>query len=733
MVLSTSTIQLRGHLNPNSAATSPLGTKKLKVVRGDRLDYQCTLVDLILNILASGGEPSPSTMAIVMEDGVTKSRPCSNSAASVCIQPRLSRISLHRDHFSSVLVRSNLALSQQLRKARNIVVSGSSNSVSSSDNSSSVTNNSDSVEYDNIDTFTELEQMENNDRTLKELATPDVVYQPWCIQYPQLEPAQTYELKSGLINLLPKFHGLAVEDPHKHLKEFHVVYSTMRPQGMPEDYIKMKAFPFSLDGATKDWLYLQPVLFSTWGDMKLMFLEKLFPTSRTMTIRKEICGIRQHPRETLHEYWERFNKLCTTCPHHQISEQLLIQYFYEGLSMMDRSMIDAASGGAFMDKTPFGIRGPSQARKVNEIGTASNLRLENQLTELTSLVRQLAVGQHQPTITAKVCGICTFVEHPNNLCPMLQETESNQPKNVGAIRGYQLSTADSIVSSTTFPATTATKNATTRQFSISGGPDELANTVSQLQSVGSSNLPSQTIPNPRGNASVVTLRSGKELPQSTLQQLPRTTEVDSKLNADSQSRPEKTIPFSFPTRTISARKPESDEELLKMFRKVEINIPLLDAIKKGNHLDSWETIPMTARTKIDVHAGTLSMEFGDTLVQFNIFEAIEHPTEDHSLFGIDLIDELVEEYLQLDSISEDSENFARTTDLISCLRSITKEADYEVVHDLPNSKGNNNDIADLDFEAKLFKVLDQVCNLENLGCTNKAKVKVAKTKELFSL
>ncbi|RDX83973.1 hypothetical protein CR513_35056, partial [Mucuna pruriens] len=113
--------------------------------------------------------------------------------------------------------------------------------------------------------------MENNDRTLKELGTPDV--------YPQLEPAQTYELKSDLIHLLLKFHGLAGEDSHKHLKEFHVVYSTMRPQGILEDYIKMKAFPFSLDGAAKDWLYLQPVLFNTWGDMKCMFLEKFFPSS----------------------------------------------------------------------------------------------------------------------------------------------------------------------------------------------------------------------------------------------------------------------------------------------------------------------------------------------------------------------------------------------------------------------------------------------------------------------
>ncbi|RDY08770.1 hypothetical protein CR513_06949, partial [Mucuna pruriens] len=127
--------------------------------------------------------------------------------------------------------------------------------------------------------------MENNDRTLKELAMLDVVYQPWCIQYPQLEPTQTYELKSSLIHLLPKFHGLVGEDPQKRLKEFHVVYSPMRSQGILEDYIKMKS-----------------ILFNTWGDMKRMFLDKFFLASRTTTIRKEICGIRQYSEETLHEY-----------------------------------------------------------------------------------------------------------------------------------------------------------------------------------------------------------------------------------------------------------------------------------------------------------------------------------------------------------------------------------------------------------------------------------------------
>ncbi|RDY14321.1 hypothetical protein CR513_00624, partial [Mucuna pruriens] len=208
---------------------------------------------------------------------------------------------------------------RRLRKIRNAAVNTSINIDSAADSNQFYTNSF----VSSSDVFAESGRMENNDRTLKELATPDVVYQPWCIQYPQLEPAQTYELKSGLIHLLPKFHGLAGEDPHKHLKEFHVVCSTMRPQGISEDYIKMKAFPFSLDGAAKDWLYLQPVLFNTWGDMKRTFLEKFFPASRTASIRKEICGIRQHAGETLHEYWERFNKLCATCPHHQISEQII--------------------------------------------------------------------------------------------------------------------------------------------------------------------------------------------------------------------------------------------------------------------------------------------------------------------------------------------------------------------------------------------------------------------------
>jgi len=50
----------------------------------------------------------------------------------------------------------------------------------------------------------------------------------------------------------------------------------------------------------------------------------------------------------------------------------------------------------------------------------------------------------------------------------------------------------------------------------------------------------------------------------------------------------------------------------------------------------------TARTKIDVHAGTLSMEFDDIVVRFNILDAMKHPSKDHSVFHVDIIDDAVD-------------------------------------------------------------------------------------------
>jgi hypothetical protein len=109
--------------------------------------------------------------------------------------------------------------------------------------------------------------------------------------------------------------------------------------------------------AAKTWFFfILPGFIRTWNVMKKIFLEKYFPASQVANIRKEIYGIWQSHGETLSEYWERIEQLCIQCPHHQISDQLLIQYFYKGLMPTDRSIINAANGGILVDKTPEAAR-----------------------------------------------------------------------------------------------------------------------------------------------------------------------------------------------------------------------------------------------------------------------------------------------------------------------------------------------------------------------------------------
>ncbi|KAH6834145.1 hypothetical protein C2S53_018002 [Perilla frutescens var. hirtella] len=54
----------------------------------------------------------------------------------------------------------------------------------------------------------EEEEMVEN-RMLKQLANHEIIQQPLCISFPELNNNVTFELKSGLIHLLPSFHGHA--------------------------------------------------------------------------------------------------------------------------------------------------------------------------------------------------------------------------------------------------------------------------------------------------------------------------------------------------------------------------------------------------------------------------------------------------------------------------------------------------------------------------------------------
>ncbi|KAM1162698.1 hypothetical protein ACFX13_001738 [Malus domestica] len=95
----------------------------------------------------------------------------------------------------------------------------------------------------------EKEDMAADNRTIKEFSASGLDNaSPLCIQYSMAALGKTdeFELKSSLLHHIPKFHGMSMEDPNKHLKEFEVVCSSMTPVNVDGSILKMKAFPFSL-------------------------------------------------------------------------------------------------------------------------------------------------------------------------------------------------------------------------------------------------------------------------------------------------------------------------------------------------------------------------------------------------------------------------------------------------------------------------------------------------------
>ncbi|CAL2240325.1 unnamed protein product [Prunus armeniaca] len=255
----------------------------------------------------------------------------------------------------------------------------------------------------------EEQDMAVDNRTIKELSASGLdTAVPLCIQYPRAVASKTdeFELKSSLLHHIPKYHGLSMEDPNKHLKEFEVVCSSMTPINVDGNILKMKAFRFSLMDKAKDWLYeLAPGTVTSWESMKKAFLEKFFPTSRVILLRKKISGIQQGLGESFPGYYEHFKTLVASCPQHQMKEELLIQYFYEGLLPLERQMLDASAGGALVDKTLVdakilianralnaqqyeGVGGRDHTRPspVNEVSAI--LELQSQMANLSTLISQ---------------------------------------------------------------------------------------------------------------------------------------------------------------------------------------------------------------------------------------------------------------------------------------------------------------------------------------------------------
>jgi hypothetical protein len=114
-----------------------------------------------------------------------------------------------------------------------------------------------------------------------------------------------------------------------------------------------KAFPFSLLGKALQWFHSQPVeTVQNWNTLMKAFMKEYYSPGKTQSLRNKIATFVQYPTETISEEFEHFNEYTRAVPHHKFPKEDLMQKFYQGLTMVSRTIIDASAGGSIIDLTP---------------------------------------------------------------------------------------------------------------------------------------------------------------------------------------------------------------------------------------------------------------------------------------------------------------------------------------------------------------------------------------------
>ncbi|KAL4290098.1 hypothetical protein GQ457_14G026980 [Hibiscus cannabinus] len=204
----------------------------------------------------------------------------------------------------------------------------------------------------------------------------------------------------------------------------------------------------------------------------------------------------------------------------------------------------------------FGVMS-EPSRWVHEVSTVS---LENKIDQLTNIFYSLIAGRNEPS---RVCGICTMPDHPTDYCPnqasqqrsYQQHYQQPQKTSLELIMENMAISQESMKGKMMEKLDASQEKSESRFQELEKQVSQLAQTVGRLESLGID-----------------------EANDANLQE---------EGNATSQkySTPEPELsPYvvqpPLPSKFIKYNKQPQEKEILDVFRKVEINIPLIEVIRK---------------------------------------------------------------------------------------------------------------------------------------------------------
>jgi hypothetical protein len=139
-----------------------------------------------------------------------------------------------------------------------------------------------------------------------ELCTLDIVDLPII----NLQDAgRPFKIKVSTICMVHHSPFTGKEDLNLHLQEFVQLCQTFDEDGVSQDQVRGRLFPFSLHGKALCWFHTLPVESKQdWEALMRNVMKEFYSPTKTQSLRNKIDMFVQLPMETIAEALERFNE-----------------------------------------------------------------------------------------------------------------------------------------------------------------------------------------------------------------------------------------------------------------------------------------------------------------------------------------------------------------------------------------------------------------------------------------
>ncbi|XP_022873080.1 uncharacterized protein LOC111392023 [Olea europaea var. sylvestris] len=142
--------------------------------------------------------------------------------------------------------------------------------------------------------------------------TPQIIQSQSSIVYLPFGQSN-FQLKTNVIQLFQnghQFYGRTEENPHNHLSHFLEMCQNFRYQGISDDTIRLRLFPYTLRDKAIEWLDSQPIASITiWNVLAQKFCTKFFPPTKIVKLKHNMSIFRQGESENFDEAWNRFKNM----------------------------------------------------------------------------------------------------------------------------------------------------------------------------------------------------------------------------------------------------------------------------------------------------------------------------------------------------------------------------------------------------------------------------------------